>query len=184
MANDLLELVSANATLLVVFLIGITIGFMVLILETKALMWLSEPFSTLIDPDARYRFLRKYWLGVIFITVTMPVTMVTMVLLVGLLWLLIRYGYHELFTHGDNWTILLLRLWWLWFFQAAFTSIWFWLYAGSGFIIKAARRFDAGLDWFDRHFDIEKKPLQSIGLVAGALVAVLYWTAVIVSRMW
>ena len=28
-----------------------------------------------------------------------------------------------------------------------------------------------------------KKPLQSIGLVAGALVAVLYWTAVIVSRV-
>jgi|GEM_PF-2918978 len=63
------------------------------------------------------------------------------------------------------------------------TSIWLWLYAGSGFLIKVARRFDIGFDWFNRHADIEKKPLQSIGFVAGALVALVYWSAVIVSRM-
>jgi hypothetical protein len=68
-------------------------------------------------------------------------------------------------------------------YPAFFTSIWLWLYAGSGFLLKAARRFDLGFDWFNRKFDIEKKPLQSIGLVAGALVAVVYWTAVIVSRV-
>jgi hypothetical protein len=67
---------------------------------------------------------------------------------------------------------------------AFLTSIWLWLYAGSGFTLKFARRFDIGFQWFNRHFDIEKKPLQSIGLVAGALVAVVYWTAVIVSRIW
>jgi hypothetical protein len=61
--------------------------------------------------------------------------------------------------------------------------IWLWLYAGSGFLLKAARRFDVGFQWFNRRFDIEKKPLQSIGLVAGALVAVVYWAAVIVSRI-
>jgi len=66
----------------------------------------------------------------------------------------------------------------LWFYPAFFTSIWLWLYAGSGFILKAARRFDIGFDWFNRKFDIEKKPLQSIGLVAGALVAIVYWAAV------
>jgi hypothetical protein len=70
-----------------------------------------------------------------------------------------------------------------WFYPAFFTSIWLWLYAGSGFLLKAARRFDIGFDWFNRKFDIEKKPLQSIGLVAGALVAVVYWVAAIVSRM-
>ena len=53
---------------------------------------------------------------------------------------------------------------------AFFTSIWLWLYAGSGFLLKASRRFDIGFQWFNRKFDIEKKPLQSIGLVAGALV--------------
>jgi len=63
------------------------------------------------------------------------------------------------------------------------TSIWLWLYAGSGFLLKAARRFDIGFDWFNRKFDIEKHPLQSIGLVAGALVAMVYWAAVIVGRV-
>jgi hypothetical protein len=71
---------------------------------------------------------------------------------------------------------------WIFFFPIFFTSIWLWLYAGSGFLLKAARRFDLGFDWFNRKFDIEKKPLQSIGLVAGALVAVVYWAAVIVGR--
>lgn len=68
------------------------------------------------------------------------------------------------------------------FFPAFFTSIWLWLYAGSGFLLKATRRFDIGFQWFNRHMDIEKKPLQSIGLVAGAIVAVVYWTAVVVMR--
>ena len=71
----------------------------------------------------------------------------------------------------------------IWLFSAFFTSIWLWLYAGSGFLLKAARRFDIGFEWFNRKFDIEKKPLQSIGLVAGALVAVAYWVAVIVGRV-
>jgi hypothetical protein len=63
------------------------------------------------------------------------------------------------------------------------TSIWLWLYALSGFTLKAARRFDIGFEWFNRKFDIERKPLQSIGLVAGALVAIVYWTAAIVNRV-
>jgi hypothetical protein len=58
-----------------------------------------------------------------------------------------------------------------------------WLPLVGGGMIIAARRFDIGFQWFNRRFDIEKKPLQSIGLVAGALVAVVYWTAVIVSRV-
>uniref|UniRef100_Q01SW5 Uncharacterized protein n=1 Tax=Solibacter usitatus (strain Ellin6076) TaxID=234267 RepID=Q01SW5_SOLUE len=61
--------------------------------------------------------------------------------------------------------------------------VWIWLPFVSGFLLKAARRFHVGFDWFNRRFDIEKKPLQSIGLVAGTLVAVMYWTAVIVSRV-
>jgi hypothetical protein len=68
-------------------------------------------------------------------------------------------------------------------FPAFFTSIWLWLYAGSGLILKAARRFDIGFGWFISKADIEKRPLSSIGLVAGALVAIVYWTAVIVSKV-
>jgi hypothetical protein len=59
------------------------------------------------------------------------------------------------------------------------TSIWFSLYAGSGLLLKAARRFDIGFDWFNRKLDIEKKPLSAIGLVAGAIVAVVFCAAAI-----
>jgi hypothetical protein len=67
-----------------------------------------------------------------------------------------------------------------WFVPAFFTSIWLWLYAGSGFLLKFGRRFDVGFDWFNRKFDIENKPLSAIGLVAGSLVAVLWWTVAVV----
>jgi hypothetical protein len=64
-----------------------------------------------------------------------------------------------------------------------FTSIWLWLYAGSGFILKAARRFDLSFGWFNRKFDIEKKPLQAIGLVAGSLVSIVYWGFVLCAHV-
>jgi len=67
---------------------------------------------------------------------------------------------------------------------AFFTSVWLWLYAGSGFLLKAARRFDIGFDWFNRKFDIEKKPLSSIGFVAAVLVVVCYSSAVIITHIW
>jgi hypothetical protein len=67
--------------------------------------------------------------------------------------------------------------------SAAVTSIWLWLYAGSGFLLKAARRFDIGFEWFNRNFDLEKKPLQSIGLVAGGVVALTYWSVVILQKV-
>lgn len=80
--------------------------------------------------------------------------------------------------------LLLTQQWGIVFFYPAFfTTIWTVLYAGSGFLLKAARRFDIGFEWFNRKFDIEKKPLQSIGFVAGALVAIAYWAVVIVSRV-
>jgi hypothetical protein len=62
-------------------------------------------------------------------------------------------------------------------------SIWLWLYVGSGFLLRAARRFDIGFDWFNRKFDIEKHPLQSIGLISGAIVALMYWAAMGISRV-
>jgi hypothetical protein len=88
------------------------------------------------------------------------------------------------FNHSFDMLFVMRRIgMWYVIYPMFFTSIWLWLYAGSGFILKAARRFDVGFDWFNRHFDIEKKPLQSIGLVAGALVAIVYWTVVVVSRV-
>jgi hypothetical protein len=71
----------------------------------------------------------------------------------------------------------------LWFYPALFTSIWLWLYAGAGFLLKFARRFDIGFQWFNSKADIEHHPLSAIGLVAGALVALLYWAVAVVERV-
>jgi hypothetical protein len=46
---------------------------------------------------------------------------------------------------------------------ALIVSIWMWLPTVSGLLLKAARHLDIGFQWFNSHFDIEKKPLQSIG---------------------
>jgi hypothetical protein len=78
---------------------------------------------------------------------------------------------------------LFLRGGWIWFFPGMVYFLIVVLYAASGFVIRAAHRFNLGFQWFNRHFDIEKKPLQSIGLVAGALLAGAYWVAVIVGRL-
>jgi hypothetical protein len=43
-------------------------------------------------------------------------------------------------------------------------------------VLKAIRHLDFAFQWFNRKFDIEKKPLSAIGLVAGSLVAILYWS--------
>jgi hypothetical protein len=63
------------------------------------------------------------------------------------------------------------------------SSFWLWLYGVAGFLLIVDRLFDIGFDWFNRKFDIEKKPLHSLGLVAGALVAIVYWATVIVGRI-
>jgi len=59
-------------------------------------------------------------------------------------------------------------------------SVWMWLPLVAGLMLKAGRRLDIGLAWFNRRFDIEKKPHQAIGLVAGVLVAIFYWTLAMV----
>ena len=61
-------------------------------------------------------------------------------------------------------------------YPAFFTSTWLWLYAGSGFLLKSLGYLDSGFKRFNRICNIEKKPLSAIGLVAGSLVALLYWS--------
>ena len=60
-------------------------------------------------------------------------------------------------------------------FALFLAPIWLWLYASSGFLLKAAIRFDLGSQWFNRIFPVETNPLSAIGLVAGVLVAMVYW---------
>ena len=64
-----------------------------------------------------------------------------------------------------------------------FASLWLWLYAGSGFLLRAAQRFDILFRWFNTKCDIERKPLQAIGLVSGTVLALIYWGAVLAARL-
>ena len=61
--------------------------------------------------------------------------------------------------------------------------IWLLLYGLSALLLKAARRLDIGLAFFNHLVDIDKKPLLSIGLVAGVLVAVAYWLSLIILKL-
>jgi hypothetical protein len=63
----------------------------------------------------------------------------------------------------------------LWTLPAFFSFIWTFLYAASGFLIKSIRASDRILQWVNSIFDLETYPLSAIGLVAGSLVAILYW---------
>jgi hypothetical protein len=57
------------------------------------------------------------------------------------------------------------------------------LYLAFGIVFKTVMRFDSFFTWFTNTFDIEKKPLQSLGIGAGTLLALAYWAIVVVSRV-
>lgn len=65
----------------------------------------------------------------------------------------------------------------LFFYPAFFVSWWVTSYYIAGMLIIAARRFDIGLGWLTAKVDIEHKPLSAIGYAAGAIVALIWWTA-------
>jgi hypothetical protein len=76
--------------------------------------------------------------------------------------------------------ILMLYFWlakpWLWCYPLFFWSpSCFLLYGLLNFLPKVTRHFDINLQWFTHKFDIQNKPLSSLGLITGALVATIYW---------
>jgi hypothetical protein len=60
---------------------------------------------------------------------------------------------------------------------AAIGLFWLALYIISGFFIKLLVKSDRALSWFNDHIDIEKKPIQGLGLVAGGFAGLIYWAA-------
>jgi len=54
------------------------------------------------------------------------------------------------------------------------TSIWIWQFVAARLIIKAARHFSTTLHFLVRLQDVDKKPIQSVGRVAGVLTCVIY----------
>lgn len=60
------------------------------------------------------------------------------------------------------------------FYAAFFTSVWVWLYVLSGALIRTLHGAKSLWIWFLPFMDIEKKPLASIGKVAGVLGGFVY----------
>ena len=59
-------------------------------------------------------------------------------------------------------------------YSTFFTSIWLWLYAISGFIIKITSSTRKSLLFFQRNLDIVNKPLRSMALVLITLITLAY----------
>lgn len=59
-------------------------------------------------------------------------------------------------------------------YSTFFTSVWVWLYALSGFLIKLITRLRGGLHFLQKHLNLEEHPLRSMGLVLILLVTVGY----------
>ena len=63
----------------------------------------------------------------------------------------------------------------VYFYSTFFTSIWVWLYALSGFLVKLLRRVFGGITFLkERVFNIEEKPLRSLGYVSVLIVTLIY----------
>lgn len=62
----------------------------------------------------------------------------------------------------------------IFFYTTFFTSVWIWLYALSGLVVKVGEYFGitvSRLKWF---LDIENKPLHSLGVISMLLVTLIY----------
>jgi hypothetical protein len=68
----------------------------------------------------------------------------------------------------------------VWFIPAFVGRLWLLAYVLCGLLLKSAPWLQIFLKWFNRRFDIENHPLQSIGVVAGILTAVGYWFLAII----
>lgn len=62
------------------------------------------------------------------------------------------------------------------------TSIWLWIYVGSGFFMKFINTSDTGIQFLKSKLDIEGKPFRSIGAFAVGLITIAYiiWGILIV----
>jgi len=67
-------------------------------------------------------------------------------------------------------------------YSTFFTSVWVWLYALSGFLVKGIATSRKGLHFLQRHLNLEEHPLRSMGFVLMLLVTVVYlvWGAALV----
>lgn len=62
----------------------------------------------------------------------------------------------------------------IFFYSTFFTSVWVWLYALSGFIVKLGEYLGVGFSWLKAILDIRNKPLRSMGLILDILISIAF----------
>lgn len=62
----------------------------------------------------------------------------------------------------------------IWIYSTFFTSIWIWVFVISSLFVKVFALFGFGIKKMGRLFDIEDKPLRSIGFVGMILVTLIF----------
>jgi serine/threonine protein kinase len=56
-------------------------------------------------------------------------------------------------------------------FSTMFTSVWVWLYAVAGGVLRIFRPVLESLDWLKRHFDVEARPVHTMGMLLALLIS-------------
>jgi hypothetical protein len=69
---------------------------------------------------------------------------------------------------------------WAALFAAMASSIWLWLFVISGMLLRFARVTRLGFNWFSRVFDLRRKPLACLGLVAGLVSGLVWWAYLLI----
>jgi len=62
----------------------------------------------------------------------------------------------------------------IFFYSTFFTSVWVWLYALSGAIVKLVTYLGVGVKYFKRFFDIDNQPFLCLGVVSMIIVSLIY----------
>ncbi len=62
----------------------------------------------------------------------------------------------------------------IWFYSTFFTSVWLWLYVISGLIVKVGIFSGILIGRMRGIFDIDNKPLRSMGLVCILFVSIIF----------
>jgi serine/threonine protein kinase len=56
-------------------------------------------------------------------------------------------------------------------FSTMFTSVWVWLYAVAGGVLRIFRPVLESLDWLTRHLDVEARPVHAMGMLLALLIS-------------
>lgn len=62
----------------------------------------------------------------------------------------------------------------IFFYSTYITSVWVWLYALSGFMVKLAQKLDISWSWLKRFLNIDEKPLRSMAMVSILIVTIIF----------